>query len=74
MEDEKNERNGYWKFNPSTEPVYSSEEWYDLTDGGYIKPEELLVDPKQVEELQEAIRIVRNFLDEAIDKNLIILG
>ena len=44
--------------------------WYDLTDGGYIKPSELLDDPKDVKRVEEAIKVVREFqeaYDEACD-------
>lgn len=35
--------------------------WYDLTQGGYIKPEEVLKNIEQLVQLQKAINTVRNF-------------
>lgn len=35
--------------------------WYDITDGGYIDPEDILADKKQIEKLKEAIKLVRSF-------------
>ena len=57
-----------WKFKADAEPVVSNDFWYDLTDGGYIKPEELLDDEEQIKELKEAIELIQNFgnaLEEA---------
>lgn len=35
--------------------------WYDITDGGYIDPEDILGDEKQIKKLKEAIKLVRSF-------------
>ena len=35
--------------------------WYSLTDGGYINPENLLEDGKDVEKVLKAIRTIREF-------------
>lgn len=35
--------------------------WYDITDGGYIEPEDILADKEQIEKLKEAIKLVRSF-------------
>lgn len=32
--------------------------WYDLTDGGYIKPEYILEDPEEVEKIKNAIKLI----------------
>lgn len=37
--------------------------WYDLADGGYIKPEELLVDPEDAKKVLEAVKVVKAFQD-----------
>jgi len=51
-----------WKFKKNAEPQGSSDGfWYDLTKGGYIKPEEVLSDTKQLKQLQEAIDLVMSF-------------
>ena len=54
-----------WKFKKGVK-VYTEEFWYGLTDGGYIKPENVLVDEEQFEKLQAAIDLVRSF-ERAID-------
>ena len=58
-----------WKFKKEPEKQGSSSGfWYDLTDGGYIKPEEILEDAEQLEKLEDAIEIVRSF-EVALEKN-----
>lgn len=39
----------------------TSDFWYDLTDGGYLKPEEILEDPADVERVIAAIATIREF-------------
>lgn len=44
--------------------------WYDLFDGGYLKPEEICADKKDAEKVLEAIAIIeefRNSCEEQID-------
>lgn len=41
--------------------VSTGEFWYDLTDGGYLKPEEILVDEKDIEAVRKAIKIIKEF-------------
>lgn len=55
-----------WDFKEDVE-IFTEEFWYDLTEGGYIKPEYLLTDKKQVANLQTAIDVVRSF-ECAIDE------
>ncbi len=50
-----------WKFKENAEPVNSGEFWYDLTDGGYIKPSALLSDEEQIKQLSEAISLIISF-------------
>ena len=51
-----------WQFKKDAEPQGGSDGfWYDLTTGGYIKPELLLIDKKQLDELSKAIQLVRSF-------------
>lgn len=38
--------------------------WYDLTDGGYIKPEEILTDENRVKELNDAIQLLEDWRSE----------
>ena len=37
--------------------------WYDLTDGGYLDPEEILEDEKDIEVVKKAISVLREFKD-----------
>jgi len=55
-----------WNFKEDVE-VFTEEFWYDLTDGGYIKPENVLADKEQIAKLQAAIDLVRSF-EQAIDE------
>ena len=61
-----------WKFKKDAEPVTSDDFWYDLTDGGYTKPEDLLEEIKQVHELEEAIKTICSFQEEAEKAGLLI--
>lgn len=62
-----------WKFKKDVEPQGSSDGfWYDITWGGYIKPEELLEDPAQLKQLQEAIKLVKGF-EKALEKAELII-
>lgn len=35
--------------------------WYALTDGGYLTPEQILSDKKEIEKVNNAINVVREF-------------
>ena len=35
--------------------------WYDLTQGGYIKPEEMCESEKDAKKVNEAVSVVRDF-------------
>ena len=35
--------------------------WYALTDGGYIKPEEILENKEDIDKINEAIQILQTF-------------
>lgn len=37
--------------------------WYDLTDGGYLKPEEMLEDPSDAERVRSALAVLYDFRD-----------
>jgi len=41
--------------------VSSSDFWYDLADGGYLKPSEILVDKQDVMDVEAAIEILKEF-------------
>lgn len=55
------------KFKDRYKPVCSSDFYYDLFDGGYINPRELLADEEDIERVLEAIRVIHTFLSEAED-------
>jgi hypothetical protein len=41
--------------------ISSSDFWYDLDRGGYIKPAEILVDAEDIKNVENAIRVIREF-------------
>lgn len=41
--------------------IVTSDFWYDLFEGGYIKPEEILEYDSDVENVQNAIDVILNF-------------
>lgn len=59
------------KFRILDEPVYSSDPLFDLFDSGYIQPEELLANVEDIDEVNEAIEIIRQFLDEAVSAGVL---
>jgi len=61
-----------WKFKKDAEKQGSSDGfWYDITHGGYIKPEEVLADKKQLEQLEEALELVLSFENALNDNDLL---
>lgn len=51
-----------WKFKKDIEPQNPDcDFWYDLADGGYIQPVDLLEDIKQAVFLKQAIDTVKSF-------------
>lgn len=62
------------KFKHRDEPVFTSEPHYDLLDGGYIDPDELLEDPADAEHVKAAIETVKRFLDEAESAGVLEVG
>ena len=61
-----------WRFKPTAKPQGSSDGfWYDLTDGGYLKPEACLADPMQVKAVQEAVALLRSFEQALTDAELL---
>lgn len=41
--------------------VCSSEFWYDLTDGGYLNPDEILENQNDAKRVKEAIAVIKEF-------------
>lgn len=48
--------------------VSTSDFWYDLMDGGYLKPEEILEDEKDVKAVNDAIKVLMNFKESCGDQ------
>lgn len=48
--------------------VSTSDFWYDLMDGGYLKPEEILEDEKDVKAVNDAIKVLMNFKESCEDQ------
>ncbi len=51
--------------------ITTSDFWYDLTDGGYIKPSEIVLDPVLGKDLDEAVAKLRNFYNQLENQNKI---
>lgn len=51
--------------------IVTDDFWYDLFDGGYIKPEKLLKNQKDIDEVKNAIEILTDFRDSAEDSDII---
>jgi hypothetical protein len=48
--------------------TYTEDPHYDLFDGGYIKPEDWLVDPEEIADVYDAIALINSFLRQAEEK------
>ena len=44
--------------------------WYDITNGGYFKPEEALADKEQIEKVEEAVKLLQD-LEENVYKKIV---
>lgn len=53
--------------------IWTSDLYYDLFEGGYIKPEDLLENEEDIDKVKQAILTINKFLDGAIDKELIVV-
>ena len=60
-----------FEFNNLEQPVYSQDFLYDLTIGGYINPFKMLKDKNQAEKVEEAIKLVKDFLTQAENNGLL---
>lgn len=48
------------------EPVWCYDDiWYSLTVSGCIDPRKMLLDQSQIEQIDKAIELVKNFVDSA---------
>jgi len=59
-----------FKIRPNAEPVFTSEPLYDLTEGGYIDPYEVLVD-KDADKVAEAVQVIQDFFETLEEHGLI---
>lgn len=53
------------QFKTLDEPVFSDDPHYDLFDGGYIKPEEMLENQADIDKVNEAVETIKQFFAEA---------
>jgi hypothetical protein len=51
--------------------ITTSEFWYDLIDGGYTKPEDLLKNKEDIKKVKEAIKVLKDFYDSADEQGII---
>lgn len=58
------------KFKQQVSEQPTSDFWYDCTKGGYIKPENFL-ESEDSKRVNEAIKLLRQFEDEAEERGLI---
>lgn len=56
-----------WSFTPDARKESSDDDWYAITLGGYIRPEEILTDPEQVEQVNEAVALLESFFGALYD-------
>ena len=57
-----------WKENAS---ILTDNFLYDLIDGGYIKPSELLEDQNDIKKVEDAIKTVQEFKQNANDQDIV---
>lgn len=51
--------------------VSTDDFWYDLTLGGYIKPENIIDNPEQTKAVQDAIILLRSFESQMEDEEIL---
>jgi hypothetical protein len=51
--------------------IETSEFWYDLFEGGYIKPEKLLANKEDASKVREAMNLIEEFRDRAAESGVI---
>lgn len=59
------------KFKKNLEPIHTSDTWYDLFTGGYFKPSKLLKNKEEAKAVEDAMKLVEQFVDEAIEAGVI---
>jgi flagellar motility protein MotE (MotC chaperone) len=58
------------KFKKDAE-VTTSDFWYDLFDGGYIKPHKLLEDKSEADKVEEAMKTLEKFKESAYEQDVV---
>lgn len=58
-------------FKKREEPQPTDDFWYDVFDGGYIKPEDFLEDQEDIDKVREAIKVLYEFEKGLYDNELI---
>lgn len=51
--------------------VWTDDFWYDLTDGGYIKPDEFIADKAQAKAVNDAIELLKSMQRQMENKNIL---
>ena len=51
--------------------IITSDFWYDLFHGGYIKPEELLEDKNDIDNVKNAVEVLKKFYQSAQNNDII---
>ena len=57
-----------WQFKDDIQSIECDDFWYDVTDGGYLDPADVLEDEEQARKLNEAIELVHSF-QQALEAN-----
>ena len=61
-----------WKFKQGIAPQGSSDGfWYDIGDGGYINPQEILDDTQQIQAVIDAVALLHDFEQAMEDAGLL---
>lgn len=60
-----------FNFTHDAEVVMSDDFYYDLFNGGYIKPEVLLDDEAQIAAVKAAVDLIEEFLAQAVDAEVL---
>ena len=60
-----------FNFKKDAESVSSSEIYYDLFEGGYLRPERFLEDPYQVQKVNDAVSTIEQYLHQLMSAELL---
>src|SRR5690606_19523185 len=59
------------QFKTVKEPIPTGDPYYDLLEGGYIRPEKLLVSPDEAKRVRDAMKTIREFITKAEETGVI---